>query len=602
VSKVIGIDLGTTNSVVAVLEGSQTDIVANANGSRTTPSVVSLGPGDDWLVGDVAKRQLATRPDATIYSIKRLMGMRFDEVTGDAERLPVKVVKGEGGMACVEIEGQMLSPVEISAMVLRTLRDRAEEVLGEDVSQAVITVPAYFNDAQRQATKDAGRVAGLDVLRIVNEPTAAALAYGLDRGKAQDIAVFDLGGGTFDISILHLGEGVFEVHATGGDTHLGGDDFDQVIIDWMVEEFREQTGVDLSGDRAVKGRLKEAAERAKVELSAGLESQIQLPFVAQIDGDPVHLDLTVTRARFERMVQPLIDRTLECCLSALEDAGMTPMQIDEIILVGGATRMPAVQRAVEELFAKMPNKGVHPDEVVAMGAAIQAGVLDGEVEDVLLLDVTPLSLGLETLGGVVTRVIDRNTTIPTRRSQIFSTVQDDQSSVTVHCVQGEREMAADNRTLARFELSGIPPAKKGVPQIEVGFDIDANGILNISARDLGTGREQNVVVSGAGNLSESEIQRLIREAEDRHDEDLQRRERAELKHRAESLLLNVRDSIESARRSGVDSQVISGLEGLCDAVEDALVGDESEPLKACVEELQQAAHGFAQTLYQSRDA
>ena len=505
-------------------------------------------------------------------------------------------------MACVEIEGQMLSPVEISAMVLRTLRDRAEEVLGEDVSQAVITVPAYFNDAQRQATKDAGRVAGLDVLRIVNEPTAAALAYGLDRGKAQDIAVFDLGGGTFDISILHLGEGVFEVHATGGDTHLGGDDFDQVIIDWMVEEFREQTGVDLSGDRAVKGRLKEAAERAKVELSAGLESQIQLPFVAQIDGDPVHLDLTVTRARFERMVQPLIDRTLECCLSALEDAGMTPMQIDEIILVGGATRMPAVQRAVEELFAKMPNKGVHPDEVVAMGAAIQAGVLDGEVEDVLLLDVTPLSLGLETLGGVVTRVIDRNTTIPTRRSQIFSTVQDDQSSVTVHCVQGEREMAADNRTLARFELSGIPPAKKGVPQIEVVFDIDANGILNISARDLGTGREQNVVVSGAGNLSESEIQRLIREAEDRHDEDLQRRERAELKHRAESLLLNVRDSIESARRSGVDSQVISGLEGLCDAVEDALVGDESEPLKACVEELQQAAHGFAQTLYQSRDA
>jgi molecular chaperone DnaK len=602
VSKVIGIDLGTTNSVVAVLEGNQADIVANANGSRTTPSVVSLGPGDDWLVGEVAKRQLATRPDATIYSIKRLMGMRFDEVPDDVERLPVKVVKGENGMACVEIEGQVLSPVEISAMVLRTLRDRAEEVLGEDVSQAVITVPAYFNDAQRQATKDAGRVAGLDVLRIVNEPTAAALAYGLDRGKVQDIAVFDLGGGTFDISILHLGEGVFEVHATGGDTHLGGDDFDQAIIDWMIEEFREQTGVDLSGDRSVKGRLKEAAERAKVELSAGLESQIQLPFVAQVDGDPVHLDLTLTRARFERMVQPLIDRTLECCLSALEDAGMTPMQIDEIILVGGATRMPAVQRAVEELFAKMPNKGVHPDEVVAMGAAIQAGVLDGEVEDVLLLDVTPLSLGLETLGGVVTRVIDRNTTVPTRRSQVFSTVQDNQSSVTVHCVQGEREMAVDNRTLARFELSGIPPAKKGVPQIEVVFDIDANGILNISARDLGTGQEQNVVVSGAGNLSETEIERLVREAEERHDEDVERRERAELRHRAESLLLNVRDSVASARRSGVDPTVVSGLEGLCDTLEDALVSDEPDRLKVCVEELQQAAHGFAQTLYQSRDS
>ena len=601
-SKVIGIDLGTTNSVVAVLEGNQADIVANANGSRTTPSVVSLGPGDDWLVGEVAKRQLATRPDATIYSIKRLMGMRFDEVPDDVERLPVKVVKGDNGMACVEIEGQVLSPVEISAMVLRTLRDRAEEVLGEDVSQAVITVPAYFNDAQRQATKDAGRVAGLDVLRIVNEPTAAALAYGLDRGKVQDIAVFDLGGGTFDISILHLGEGVFEVHATGGDTHLGGDDFDQAIIGWMIDEFREQTGVDLSGDRSVKGRLKEAAERAKVELSAGLESQIQLPFVAQVDGDPVHLDLTLTRARFERMAQPLIDRTLECCLSALEDAGMTPMQIDEIILVGGATRMPAVQRAVEELFAKMPNKGVHPDEVVAMGAAIQAGVLDGEVEDVLLLDVTPLSLGLETLGGVVTRVIDRNTTVPTRRSQVFSTVQDNQSSVTVHCVQGEREMAADNRTLARFELSGIPPAKKGVPQIEVVFDIDANGILNISARDLGTGQEQNVVVSGAGNLSETEIERLVREAEERHDEDVERRERAELKHRAESLLLNVRDSIASARRSGVDATVVSGLERLCDTLEDALVNDESDRLKVCVEDLQEAAHGFAQTLYQSRDS
>ena len=470
--KVIGIDLGTTNSVVALLEGTQAEIIANSNGSRTTPSVVSLGPGDEWLVGEVAKRQLATRPEQTIYSIKRLMGMRFEEIPDEVERLPVTVVKGDGGIACVDVEGQILSPVEIAAMILRTLRDRAEEVLGEDVRQAVITVPAYFNDAQRQATKDAGRVAGLEVLRIVNEPTAAALAYGLDKGKVQNIAVYDLGGGTFDISILHLGDGVFEVHSTGGDTHLGGDDFDQVVIDWMVGEFHEQTGVDLSSDRSLIGRLKEAAERAKVELSASLEAQIQLPFIAQADGNPVHLDLTLTRARFERMVQPLIDRTLECCLTALEDAGMTPMQIDEIILVGGATRVPAVQRAVEELFAKMPNKGVHPDEVVAMGAAIQGGVLQGEVEDVLLLDVTPLSLGLETLGGVVTKVIERNTTVPTRRSQVFSTVQDNQSSVTVHCVQGEREMAADNRSLARFELSGIPPAKKGVPQIEVVFDIE----------------------------------------------------------------------------------------------------------------------------------
>ena len=597
-SKVIGIDLGTTNSVIALLEGSQAEIIANANGSRTTPSVVSLGPADEWLVGEVAKRQLATRPEQTIYSIKRLMGMRFDEIPDEVERLPVKVVKGDGGLACVEVEGQVLSPVEIAAMILRTLRDRAEDVLGENITQAVITVPAYFNDAQRQATKDAGRVAGLEVLRIVNEPTGAALAYGLDKGKVQNIAVYDLGGGTFDISILHLGDGVFEVHATGGDTHLGGDDFDQIIIDWLVSEFEEQTGVDLSQDRSVIGRLKEAAENAKIELSASLEAQVQLPFIATADGNPVHLDLTLTRARFERLAQPLVDRTLECCLSALEDAEMTPMQIDEIILVGGATRVPAVQRAVEELFAKMPNKSVHPDEVVAMGAAIQGAVLDGEVEDVLLLDVTPLSLGLETLGGVVTRVIERNTTVPTRRSQVFSTVQDNQGSVTVHCVQGEREMAADNRSLARFELTGIPPAKKGIPQIEVVFDIDANGILNISAKDLGTGREQNVEVRGAGNLGEGEIERLIREAEERHEEDQSRRQRAELKHKADTLIMNVRDSMDTARESGVANSVLQKLEDLCQAVEGALTVGDLAQLEECVEELQKASHGFARDLYQ----
>ena len=599
-SKVIGIDLGTTNSVVAVLEGSQAEIIANANGSRTTPSVVSLGPSGDWLVGEVAKRQLATRPDATVFSVKRLMGMRFEEVPGEVDRMPFAVVKDEGGMASVEIDGKILSPVEISAMILRSLRERAEEVLGEPVTKAVITVPAYFNDAQRQATKDAGAVAGLEVLRIVNEPTGAALAYGLDKGKVQNIAVYDLGGGTFDISILHLGEGVFEVHATGGDTHLGGDDFDQVIIDWMVKEFQTQTGVDLSRERSVFGRLKEAAERAKIELSASLESQMQLPFVATVEGNPVHLDLTLTRARFERMIQPLIDQTLECCLVALEDAGMTPMEIDEIVLVGGATRVPAVQRAVEELFAKLPNKSVHPDEVVALGAAIQAGVLDGEVEDVLLLDVTPLSLGLETLGGVVTRIIDRNTTIPTRRSQVFSTVHDNQSSVTVHCVQGEREMAADNRTLARFELSGIPPAKKGVPQIEVVFDIDANGILNISAKDLGTGRHQKVAVQGAGNLSENEIERLIREAQERHEEDVERRRRAELRHAAETLILNVRDSIDSAREGGAPAATLKELESLCADVEGLLVDGNTADLAGAVEGLQHAAHGFARNLYQRR--
>ncbi|RKZ12402.1 molecular chaperone DnaK [bacterium] len=601
--KVIGIDLGTTNSVVAILDGSQPEIVANATGARTTPSVVSLGAGDEWLVGEVAKRQLASKPELTLYSIKRLMGMRYDEVLDEVATRTYKIVKGENDMACVDVDGEILTPVEISAMLLREIRNRVEEVLGEEVPDAVITVPAYFNDAQRQATQDAGRVAGLDTLRIINEPTAAALAFGLDKGdERNNIAVFDLGGGTFDISILHLGDGVFEVNATGGDTHLGGDDFDQVIIDWVVEQFNEQTGVDLSEDRSVGGRLKEAAEKAKIELSSSLETNIQLPFVATKNGEPLHMDLTLSRARFERMVQGLVDRTLECCLTALEDSDLTPLQVDEVILVGGSTRVPLVQRAVEELFAKMPNKSVHPDEVVALGAAIQAGALDGLVEEVLLLDVTPLSIGLETLGGVVTRIVDRNTTVPTRRSQIFSTVQNNQSSVTVHVVQGEREMAADNRSLARFELSGIPPAKQGVPQVEVTFDIDVDGILHVSARDLGTGVAQKVTVRGSSNLSEDEVERMIKEAAERQDEDRVRRTRAELRHRAETLLLDVESSIETAGRGSISKPALEQINSQCDAVRTALEARDLSALDEAVEKLESASHAFARDLYQGSDS
>ena len=600
--KVIGIDLGTTNSVVAILDGSQPEIVANATGGRTTPSVVSLGTSDEWLVGEVAKRQLASKSEQTVYSIKRLMGMRFEEVSDEVSTKGYKIVKGDTGMAYVEIEGEVYSPVEISAMILTEIRKRVQEVLGETVTDAVITVPAYVNDAQRQATQDAGRVAGLNTLRNINEPTAAALAFGLDKGEQRNTAVFDLGGGTFDISILHLGDGVFEVKATGGDTHLGGDDFDQLVIDWMIEEFREQTGVDLGEDRATMGRLKEAAEKAKSELSSGLESNIQLPFVATKDGEPLHLDLSLSRARFERMAQPLIDRTLEACLAALEDSGLTPLQIDEVILVGGATRVPAVQRAVEELFAKLPNKSVHPDEVVALGAAIQAGALDGAVDEVLLLDVTPLSIGLETLGGVVTRIVDRNTTVPTRRSQIFSTVQDNQSSVTVHVVQGEREMAADNRSLARFELSGIPPAKQGIPQIEVTFDIDVDGILHVSAKDLGTGVAQKVTVRGSSNLSEDEVDRMIKEAEERQMEDKERRAQAELRHKAETLLLDVEDAIQTAGEDTISKAGLVGIRGNCDAVRTALDGQDLAALEEAVNELESASHAFARDLYQRSGA
>jgi molecular chaperone DnaK len=600
--RVIGIDLGTTNSVIALYEGSRSEVIASANGERTTPSVVGQGSKGEWLVGEVAKRQLATRPEQTFYSMKRLVGLRLDEVADITKALPYKVIRGEHELACIEVDGQPMTPVEISAMILRALRDRAEEVLGESIEKAVITVPAYFNDAQRQATRDAGKIAGLDVLRIINEPTAAALAYGLEGGQSKSIAVYDLGGGTFDISILNLADDVIEVLSTGGDTQLGGDDFDQAIIDWARQEFLEQAGVDLLEDPMARGRLKEAAERAKIELSQSLEANLQVPFVATVDGVPQHLDLTLSRARFERLVQPLIDNTLESCLSAMEDAGMQPLDVDDVVLVGGGTRVPSVQRAVEELFAKMPNKSVHPDEVVALGAAIQAGVLDGTVEDVLLLDVIPLSIGLETLGGVVTRVLDRNTTVPARRSQVFSTVQDNQKSVNVHVVQGEREMAVDNRSLARFELTGIPAAKKGVPQVEVTFDVDADGILKVSAKDLGTGAAQEVCVKDASNLSEDEVVRMLEEAEERHDDDLARRRRAESRHVAEELLLNVEDTLAKSLGPDVSKSETERLTAYCDRVRDALEAPEAsfghDELVEATEALQDAAHRFADLIYQ----
>jgi len=595
--KVIGIDLGTTNSCVALLEGNNADIITNELGGRTTPSVVGKAKTGEWIVGDVAKRQAVSNPEQTIISIKRLIGMRFDELPFDPEKFTYKVVKGEHGMAYVEVDGQAMSPVEISAMILRALRERVEDFIGEQVDDAVITVPAYFNDAQRQATQDAGRVAGLNVLRIINEPTAAALAYGLEKAEGKNIAVYDLGGGTFDISILHVGDGVFEVKATGGDTHLGGDDFDQVIIDWMVEEFKNSTGVDLNGDRAATGRLKEAAEKAKRDLSSGLEAQIQLPFIATDGSQPIHLDMNMTRARLEKLMQPLIDRTLECCLAVLDDAGMNPMDLDDVVLVGGCTRIPRVQHAVEELFGKLPSKSVNPDEVVGMGAAIQGGVLGGEFDDVLLLDVTPLSLGIETLGGVVTKIIERNTTLPTRKTQIFSTAADNQSSVSVHVLQGEREMAQDNRSLGRFELNGIPLAQRGVPQIEVAFDIDANGILSVTAKDLGTNRNQTVTIKGSSNLTEEEIKQMIQEAEERSGEDRERRDSVLLRHKAESILLDAEEALDSMEGDLVDAQDLEELRTKMDDLRAQLDRGDNDRLRVSMADLELAFHNISRNLY-----
>src|SRR5271157_2870513 len=541
--KIIGIDLGTTNSCVAVMEAGQPTVIANQEGARTTPSVVAFTKSGERLVGQVAKRQSITNPENTVFSIKRFMGRRSDEVSEEMKMVPYKVTRGDNGDARVDIGGKKYSPPEISAMILTKLKEAAESYLGEKVTQAVITVPAYFNDAQRQATKDAGKIAGLEVMRIINEPTAAALAYGLDKKKNETIAVYDFGGGTFDISILEVGDGVVEVKSTNGDTHLGGDNIDQRIIDWLVQEFKKETGVDVSKDQMALQRLKEAAEKAKIELSTVLETELNLPFLTADASGPKHMNVKLTRSRFQDMVADILDRASGPCRQAITDAGVTPSQIDEVVLVGGSTRMPKVQQQVRDLFNKEPNKSVNPDEVVAVGAAVQGGVLGGEVKDVLLLDVTPLSLGIETLGGVFTRLIERNTTIPTRKSETFSTAADSQTSVEIKVYQGERAMAADNKMLGVFQLVGIPPAPRGIPQVEVTFDIDANGILNVTAKDLGTGKEQKIRIESSSGLSEDEIKRMVKEAESHAAEDRIERERAETRNEADTLLYSTEKSL-----------------------------------------------------------
>ncbi len=598
-AKAVGIDLGTTNSCIAVLEGNEPKVIPNKEGGRVTPSVVAFKDTGEIIVGNIAKRQAIVNAENTVYSIKRFMGRRYDEVLEEIKRVPYEVIRGPHDDARVKIRDKVYSPPEISAMILRYLKECAEEYLGEKVTQAVITVPAYFNDAQRQATKDAGRIAGLEVLRIINEPTAAALAYGLDKKKDIRIAVYDLGGGTFDISILELSEeGVFEVKSTNGDTHLGGDDFDQRIIDWLVEEFLKDEGVDLRKDRSAMQRLKEAAEKAKIELSTMMSTTISLPFIS----GPKHLEKELTRARYEAMTRDLIDRTIEICKRALEDAKMTPQDIDEIILVGGMTRMPAVQEAVKSFFGKEPHKGVNPDEVVAMGAAIQAGVLAGEIKrDIVLLDVTPLSLGVETLGGVMTVIIPRNTTIPVRKSEIFTTAQDNQTAVTIHVLQGERPMAKDNRSLAKFELYGIPPAPRGVPQIEVTFEIDADGILHVSAKDLATGREQKIRVHSSSGLTEEEIQKMIKEAEAHAEEDRKRRELIDIKNQADSFIYTVEKSLKDLG-DRIDPDKRTQVEERLKALREAMDKDDANYIRDKMKELQEVWYQATEEIYQKGGA
>ncbi|MBO9384506.1 MAG: molecular chaperone DnaK [Roseiflexus sp.] len=598
--KIVGIDLGTTNSVVAVMEGGDPVVIPNAEGNRTTPSVVAFTKNGERLVGQTAKRQATINPDNTFYSIKRFIGRNFDETTVEREMVPFKVVKGPRNDVRVfsPVTGKEYAPQEISAMVLQKLKTDAEAYLGEPVTKAVITVPAYFNDSQRQATKDAGKIAGLEVLRIINEPTAAALAYGLDKKKDETILVFDLGGGTFDVSVLEVGDGVVEVKATNGDTHLGGDDYDQRIVNWLIDEFRKDQGIDLSKDRQALQRLKEAAEKAKIELSSMSETEINLPFITADASGPKHLQMRLSRAKFEQLTADLTERLKGPFFQALKDAGLKPGDLDEVVLVGGSTRMPVVIDLVRKLTGKEPNRSVNPDEVVAIGAAIQAGVLGGDVKDVVLLDVTPLSLGVETLGGVMTKLIERNTTIPTRKSEIFSTAADGQTAVDIHVLQGERELAADNMTLGRFRLEGIPPAPRGVPQIEVTFDIDANGILNVSARDKATGKEQRITITASTNLSKEEIERMIRDAELHAAEDKRRRELIELKNQSDSLAYQ---SEKSLRELGdkVDPALKSRVEGLIKDLREAISQENESRMRSISSELQQAMYQVSQSAYTS---
>jgi molecular chaperone DnaK len=596
-SKIIGIDLGTTNSVVAVMEGGEPVVITNPEGGRLTPSVVAFTKAGERLVGQVAKRQAVTNPENTVFSIKRFMGRKFDEVNEEMKMVPYQVVRAGNSDARVSANAKEYSPPEISAMILQKLKNAAEEYLGQPVSKAVITVPAYFNDAQRQATKDAGQIAGLEVMRIVNEPTAAALAYGLDKKKDETIAVYDFGGGTFDISILEVGEGVVEVKATNGDTHLGGDNLDQRIIDWIATEFKKSDGIDLTKDRMALQRLKEAAEKAKMELSTVMETDINLPFVTADQSGPKHLQMKLTRARFEQLVDDLLQKTVGPTRQALADAGVDPSKIDEVVLVGGSTRIPKVQQIVKELFRKEPHKGVNPDEVVAVGAAVQAGVLAGDVKDLLLLDVTPLSLGIETMGGVMTPLIPRNTTIPTRKSEIFSTASDNQTSVEVHVLQGERSLARDNRTLGKFHLIGLPPAPRGVPQIEVTFDIDANGIVNVQAKDLGTGKEQKITITASSGLSKDEVDRMMKEAESHSDEDKKRREEIEARNRADQAVYAAERFVKDTgdKLSAADK---SAIETAAESLRKAIDSNDAAAINRAMEELNQAQHKAAASLYQ----